>query len=56
MKRNSFKLQKIDVYWESKAKILIPSDTLNKSFDEEGKLSESYSIMLKKLNLGNFLI
>ena len=54
MKRNSFKLQKFDVYWESKAKILIPSDTLNKSFDEEGKLSESYYIMLKKLNFGKF--
>ena len=54
MKRNSFKLQKFDVYWESKAKILIPSDTLNNSFDEEGKLSESYYIMLKKLNFGKF--
>ena len=54
MKKNSFKLQKFDVYWESNAKILIPSDTLNNSFDQEGKLLESYYTMLKKLNFGKF--
>ena len=54
MKRNNFKLQKFDVYWESKAKILIPSDTLNNSLDEEGNLQESYYTMLKKLNFGKF--
>ena len=54
MKRNNFKLQKFDVYWESNAKILIPSDTLNNSFDEEGKLKETYYDMLKNLNFGKF--
>ena len=50
MKRNSFKLQKFDVYWESNAKILIPSDTLINSLDKEGKLQDTYYSMLKKLN------
>ena len=54
MKRNSFKLQKFDVYWESNAKILIPSDTLNNSLNEEGKLQDTYYTMLKKLNFGKF--
>ena len=54
MKRNNFQLQKFDLYWESKAKILIPSDTLNNSLDEQGNLQESYYTMLKKLNFGKF--
>ena len=54
MKRNNFQLQKFDLYWESKAKILIPSDTLNNGLDEEGNLEESYYTMLKKLNFGKF--
>ena len=54
MKRNSFKLQKFDVYWESNAKILIPSDTLINSLDKEGKLQDTYYSMLKKLNFGKF--
>ena len=54
MKRNSFKVDKLDVYWESKPKILIPSDVLNNSTDNNNHLDDKYYTMLKKLNFGKF--
>ena len=46
MKKDAIKLEKLDIYWEDNAKILIASDFLN-SCIEEGKLQEKYYINLK---------
>ena len=54
MKRNSFKIDKFDVYWESKPKILISSDLLFNATDRDNKLDDNYYAMLKKLNFGKF--
>ena len=46
MKKDSIKLENLDIYWENNAKILIASDFLN-SCIEEGKLQEKYYMNLK---------
>ena len=53
MKRDSFKLNKLNIYWESPAKILIPSDLLNSSI-KDGKLDENYYTNLKKIKFQQF--
>ena len=53
MKRDSFKMNKLNIYWESPAKILIPSDLLNSSI-KEGKLDENYYTNLKKIKFQQF--
>ena len=53
MKKDSFKINNLNIYWESKAKILIPSDLLNNSIIN-GELSEKYYDNLKKLNFQHF--
>jgi hypothetical protein len=54
LKKDYFQLEKMDVYWESKAKILIPSTILLTSLNNLNELDEKYYGMLKKLNFGNF--
>lgn len=54
MKRSLFKLDKLDVYWEAKPKILIASQLLHNSFDKEYSLDEKYYSMLRQLNFGKF--
>ncbi len=53
MKKDSFKISKLNVYWENPAKILIPSDLLNMSI-HDGKLDEEYYINLKKIKFQQF--
>jgi len=53
MKKDSFKINNLNIYWESKAKILIPSALLHNSIIG-GKLNEKYYDNLKKLNFQNF--
>ena len=53
MKKDSFKINNLNVYWESNAKILIPSDLLNNSF-VNGELNEKYYENIKKLNFHNY--
>ena len=53
MKKDSFKINNLNIYWESKAKILIPSDLLNNSFIN-GELNQNYYDIIKKLNFHNF--
>ena len=53
MKKDSFKINNLNIYWESKAKILIPSDLLNNSF-VNGELNEKYYENIKKLNFHNY--
>ena len=53
MKRDSCKINKLNIYWESPAKILIPSDLLNSSI-KNGKLDESYYTNLKKIKFQQF--
>ena len=53
MKRDSFKINKLNIYWESPAKILIPSDLLNSSI-KDGKLDENYYTNLKKIKFQQF--
>ena len=53
MKKDSFKINNLNVYWECNAKILIPSDLLNNSFIN-GELDEKYYENIKKLNFHNF--
>ena len=52
-KRDSLKINKLNVYWESPAKILIPSSALTIKI-KDGKLDEEYYTNLKKLNFKNF--
>ena len=47
MKKDSSKINKLNIYWENPAKILIPNDLLNTSI-KDGKLDETYYINLKK--------
>lgn len=53
MKKDSFKVNNLNIYWESKAKILIPSDLLHNSIID-GKLNQKYYDNLKKLNFQKF--
>ena len=53
MKKDSLKINNLNVYWECNSKILIPSDLLNNSF-VNGELSEKYYENIKKLNFHNF--
>ena len=47
MKKDSFKINNLNVYWECNAKILIPSDLLNNSL-VNGELNEKYYENIKK--------
>ena len=53
MKKDAIKLEKLNIYWENDAKILISSDFLN-SCIEEGKLKERYYENLKKVRFEKF--
>ena len=53
MKKDSMKINNLNIYWECNAKILIPSELLNNSF-VNGELSEKYYENIKKLNFHNF--
>ena len=53
MKKDSFKVNNLNIYWESKPKILIPSDLLNNSIIH-GELSDKYYENLKKINFQHF--
>ena len=53
MKKDSFKINNLNVYWECNAKILIPSDLLNNSL-VNGELNQKYYENIKKLNFHNF--
>ena len=53
MKKNSIKINKLDIYWENQAKILIPSDFLY-SLYINGQLQESYYTQLQDLKFPNF--
>ena len=53
MKKDSFRVNNLNIYWESKAKILIPSDLLNNSIIN-GELSVKYYDNLKKINFQHF--
>ena len=53
MKKDSIKLEKLNIYWENDAKILISSNFLN-SCIEEGKLQERYYENLKKVRFEKF--
>ena len=53
MKKDAIKLEKLNIYWENDAKILISSDFLN-SCIEEGKLKEKYYENLKKVRFEKF--
>ena len=53
MKKDSFKVNNLNIYWESNAKILIPSDLLNNSIIN-GELNQKYYDNLKKLNFQHF--
>ena len=53
MKKDLFKINNLNIYWESNAKILIPSDLLTNSIID-GELSEQYYDNLKKLNFQHF--
>ena len=53
MKKNFITISKLDIYWESPAKILIPSDFLY-SLYIDGELQESYYSQLQDLKFQNF--
>ena len=53
MKKDAIKLEKLNIYWENEAKILISSNFLN-SCIEEGKLQERYYENLKKVRFEKF--
>lgn len=53
MKKDSIKLESLDVYWENNAKILISSNFLNGCI-ENGKLQERYFINLKNVRFERF--
>ena len=53
MKKDLFKINNLNIYWESNAKILIPSELLTDSIIN-GELSEKYYDNLKKLKFKNF--
>ena len=49
MKKDTIKVNKLSIYWEDPAEILIPSSLLNISI-KDGKLDESYYTEVKKKN------
>ena len=53
MKKNYFKVSKLDLYWENNANILIPSNILYDSIKNR-MLNESYYTNLKKIKFENF--
>ena len=53
MKKDSFKINNLYVYWECNPKILIPSALLNNSL-VNGELDDKYYENIKKLNFHNF--
>ena len=53
MKKDSIKLESLDIYWENEAKILISSNFLNDCI-EEGKLNEKYFENLRKVHFERF--
>jgi len=53
MKKDAIKLEKLDVYWENNAKILISSNFLNGCI-EDGKLQERYYKNLKVVRFERF--
>ena len=53
MKRDSIKVNKLSIYWEDPAVILIPSSLLNISI-KDGKLDESYYTKVKKIKFQDF--
>ena len=53
MKKNSIKLQNLDIYWENEAKILISSNFLNGCI-VDGQLQEKYYTNLKNVRFERF--
>ena len=53
MKRDSLNVNKLCIYWEDPAQILIPSSLLNISI-KDGKLDESYYTKVKKIKFQKF--
>ena len=53
MKRDSLKINKLCLYWEDPAEILIPSSLLNISI-KDGKLDESYYTNVQKIKFQKF--
>ena len=53
MKKDAIKLEKLNIYWENDAKILIASNFLN-SCIEDGKLQERYYTNLKTVKFEKF--
>ena len=53
MKKNNFKISKLDFYWENNAHILIPNNILYDSI-KNGSLSDSYYKNLRKIKFQNF--
>ena len=53
MKKDSLKINKLSIYWEDPAEILIPSSLLNISI-KEGKLDESYYTKVKTIKFQKF--
>ena len=53
MKKNNFKITKLDFYWENNANILIPSNILYDSI-KSGVLRDNYYTNLKKIKFENF--
>ena len=53
MKKDSFKINNLNIYWESNPKILIPSELLTDSIIH-GELNENYYDNLKKLKFKYF--
>ena len=54
MKKNNFKITKLDFYWENNANILIPSNILYDSI-KSGVLHDNYYTNLKKIKFEKFL-
>jgi hypothetical protein len=48
-KKNNFKVESVNVYWEPKARVLIPSKVFLDSLDKENNISEKYYEYLKSL-------
>ena len=54
MKKNNFKINKLDFYWENNANILIPSNILYDAI-KNGSLNDSYYKNLSKIKFQNFV-
>jgi len=53
MKKNNFKISKLDFYWENNAKLLIPNNILYDSI-KNGTLNDNYYKNLSKIKFQNF--